>query len=266
MDTERSPEPRASGLFGWVSRKPKSAFWSTLLVALFVGLGIGAAAASNTEELEAANDRAAKRGTDLAAVSAERDELRAALADATDRAEAAEERIERLTAKAAVPDFTGARLSEAHDHQLVDELDWRIRTREKVTDAAPAGHVIAQSVSEGKVLKAGRSITLSVAKKPPPKPPEWVTVASFSGSGAKHTDEFTIPRGVKARIAYDFQGDTNAIMSLEDPGGDPLAGDLLLNEIGAYSDVTRVYTPGRWYLDVEGGAWSIQVQLFKRPD
>ena len=40
--------------------------------------------------------------------------------------------------------------------------------------------------------------------------------------------------------------------------------DLLLNEIGPQQGTTRLYEPGTFYLDVSG-AYTIQVQVFKRP-
>ena len=51
----------------------------------------------------------------------------------------------------------------------MSDLDWDVKTREHATADAKPGTVIGQSVNQGRVLKAGASITLIVAKKPPPK-------------------------------------------------------------------------------------------------
>jgi hypothetical protein len=271
MSVQQAP-PERGGLFGKVAARPKAAFWSLLAIGLLVGIFVGAGAASDGGELDAANGRAAKAGGQLEAatgelnqVASERDDLQEQLDELTERAETAEATVKRLTAKAPAPDFTGRDIDGAMEADVVSDLGWNVKTRQKPTDEAKPGTVIGQSVKEGRILKAGGSITLTVAKKPPPKPPEWVTVASFSGTGSKKTDEFTLPRGLKARLSYQFVGDTNAIISMADPGGDVLAGDLLLNEIGSRSGTTRIYDPGRWYLDVDGGSWNIQVQVFKRP-
>lgn len=48
--------------------------------------------------------------------------------------------------------------------------------------------------------------------------------------------------------------------------GDDRFGDLIVNEIGVYSGVSRLYgKSGTYYFDVMGGSWAIAVQAFKRP-
>jgi len=269
--TDQGGSAKHGRLFSKVAARPRAAFSIILALGVIVGFAIGAAA-SNTSELDAANARAAKSGGQLASATrelnetaAERDELAARVDDLSDRAADAEATIKRLTAKAPAPDFTGRDVASARATDVVDDLEWNVKTREEPTDEAAPGTVIAQSVAKGRVLKSGATITLTVAKKPPPKPPTWVTIASFSGTGSKKTDEFRIPSGLKTRMTYNFVGDTNAIVELADPGGDPLSGDLLLNEIGSRSGSTRIYDPGRWYLDVDGGSWSVEVQVWKRP-
>jgi PASTA domain len=270
--TDQTESATHGRVFSKVAARPRAAFWTILAVGLVVGFAIGATGASNGSEVDAANARAAKSGGQLESTtrelqntSAERDDLSARLDDLTERADKAEAKIKRLTAKAPAPDFTGRDADSARAADVVADLDWNLKTREQPTDEASPGTVIAQSVSKGRVLKSGATITLTVAKKPPPKPPTWVTIASFSGNGSQKTDEFKIPQGLKTRLSYNFVGDTNTIIELADPGGDPLSGDLLLNEIGSRSGSTRIYDPGRWYLDVEGGTWNIDVQVWKRP-
>jgi len=257
--------PARGGLYGWVQRKPATAFWATLVVALFVGLSIGGGAASNGDELDAAKaDGHAAEGR-RAVIEGERDQLREDLGAANERADTAEARITELTARAEVPDFTGKQAGRAHGNRLVEEIGWEIKTVQQVSTAAAPGVVLRQAPKAGKLLKRGQTITLIAAKEPPPKPPQWVTIASFSGSGEKRTDEFRIPKGLKARIAYTFTGDTNASMWLKRPSDDEFGGDLLFNEIGDFADSTRIYDSGTFYLEIGTGNWNADVQVFKRP-
>ena len=260
-----NPTPARGGLYGWVQRKPRAAFWTTMLVTLVIGASIGGAAASNGAELDAAKaDGLAAKGR-LAMINGERDQLREDLDGAKRRADAAEARIKELTARAEVPDFRGKQAGLAHDNDLVDDIGWEIKTVQQVSAAAAPGIVLTQSPKPGKMLKRGQTITLVAAKKPPPKPPEWVTIASFSGAGEKRTDEFKIPSGLQTRISYRFTGDTNAFMTLKRPGDDEFGGDLLFNEIGDFADSTRIYDSGKFYLEVGDGNWAVDIQVFKRP-
>lgn len=157
-----------------------------------------------------------------------------------------------------MPDFTGRTAHEAR--KLAEPYEWEIKIKKVSTDEAKPGVIVAQSVAEGKKLGRGRSIVLTVAQEPPP---EWETIASFSGTGAMNTDEFKLPAG-KARVTYTFTGDSNTIIELVDPK-DSLGGDLLLNEIGARSGSTRVYQPpGVYYFTIEGeGPWTVELQVFR---
>jgi len=170
--------------------------------------------------------------------------------------------VKQLTAKAGLPDFTGDTAGAAEDRDVVSSLDWTIRTVTRETTSASAGTVLSQKPRAGEVLKSGRSITLTVAKKPPPKPPEWVTTATLQGASSTKTDEFTVPRGAKARLVYSMPQDSNNAITLYKAPKEYI--DLLLNEIGPQEGTTRLYEPGRFYLDVSG-AYTIQVQIFKRP-
>jgi beta-lactam-binding protein with PASTA domain len=267
---ETSTPPPRGGLFGWVQRRPKLAFWVTSVVALLIGIGIGAAGGADQAALDDAVADAGKANSQLAQVAKQRDQvakerdtLKSDLQAATERADAAEAAVKKLTAKGEVPDFTGASAENATDNELVASLGWKIRTVKRVTASAPPATVISQSPAEGKVLKSGRSITLTVAKKPPPKPAEWVTIKTLSGASSTKTDEFTIPRGVKARLVYSMPEDSNNAITLYRAPKEYI--DLLLNEIGPQQGSTRLYEPGRFYLDVTG-SYTIQVQVFKRPN
>jgi hypothetical protein len=256
------PSTERTGLFGWVQRKPKLAFWVTAVVACLVGIGIGAAGGTDQTALDKALGKATEVSSRLTAVTEERDGLKADLASAADRADTAEAAIEKLTAKGEVPDFTGASVGDARNSDVAESLDWKIRSVTRETTSARPGTVIAQSPAEGKILRSGRSVTLTVAQEPPPKPPEWVTIATLQGASSTKTDEFIVPRGLKARLVYSMPQDSNNAIILYKAPKEYI--DLLLNEIGPQEGSTRLYEPGRFYLDVTG-AYTIQVQVYKRP-
>jgi beta-lactam-binding protein with PASTA domain len=264
-----TPPPKGGGLFGWVARKPKLAFFVTAGVALMIGAGLGAAGGVSQSQLDDANAKADDAERKLAQVSRERDELQADreelqgdLASATDRADTSEAAIKKLTAKADVPDFTGDTVADARGNDRVDLLGWKIRTVTRETTSASPGTVLSQKPAEGRTLGSGRSITLTVAKKPPPKPKQWVTITTLQGDSSTKTEEFTVPRGAKARLVYSMPGDTNNAIILYKAPKEYI--DLLLNEIGPQQGTTRLYEPGRFYLDVTG-SYTIQIQVFKRP-
>jgi hypothetical protein len=269
MAVPTPPAERRSGLFGWVSRNPRRAFWLTAIVALLVGLVIGAAGASDQSQLDQAKADGARATAQASSVTRERDRLRAELAEAkqrgdaaTERAKTAEAAVKTLSAKAEVPDLTGDDADTAAGDEIVQRLGWKVRTVHETTANAAPGTVIAQKPREGSVLKAGRSITLTVARKPPPKPKQWVTIKSLTGAGSTKTEEFRVPSEGKARLLYSMpEGGNNAIELYRAPKEYV---DLLLNEIGPQQGSTRLYEAGTFYLDVTG-SYSIQVQVFKRP-
>lgn len=259
---EQPPTPRR-GLFGWVQRKPKRAFWLTGIAALALGIGIGSSGGADQTAVDNAVADAGKARGRLAAVTKERDSLKRDLASATERADTAEAAVKKLTAKGEIPDLTGDSVADAEDNDLVASLDWKIRTVTRETTSASPGTVIGQRPAEGAVLKSGRSITLTVARKPPPKPKEWRTVKTLQGASSTKTEEFTIPAGAKARLLYSMPQDGNNAIVLYQAPKEYI--DLLLNEIGPQQGSTRLYEPGTFYLDVTG-SYSIQVQVFKRPE
>jgi hypothetical protein len=247
-----APPPRSDGRFTeFLRRHPRRSFWATLVVALIVGAALGAAGSSQQDEIDRLDDRLATTRSDLQDARDENETLQGDLDQANST-------VERLTAKGEVPDLTGGTVADAED--AVADYDWNLKVSREPTDEVEPGIVISQSPPEGTVLKAGRSLALTVARKPPPS---WKTIFSFSGSGSRKSDEFTVPSGLKTRISYTFSGNTNAILEIGVPG-DEFGGELLLNEIGDYSDTTRVYNQaGRRFLDVEGGSWTVEVQVFK---
>lgn len=262
--------PPATGLFGWVARKPRQAFWITLVAALVVGIGIGGAGGgSDQASADKAKSDASATRTQLASTRADLNDARArnvALArdlnTAKQRAATAETAVKKLSAKAEVPDLTGSDVDAARTNDIVDQLGWKIRTVRRVSASADPGTVIAQSPKEGAPLKAGRSVTLVVARKPPPKPKRWVTVKTLTGASSTKTEEFHVPSGAKARLSYSMPEDGNNAITLYRAPKEYI--DLVLNEIGPQHGTTRLYEPGTFYLDVTG-SYTIDVQVFKRP-
>ena len=255
--------------FRWVSRSPKVAFWVTVVTALVLGIGIGGASATDQTAADQGTGDAVRLGSkadaladQLAQITQERDDLKAKADRSESRADVAEAAVKKLSAKGEVPDFMGEDAASARDNELVDELGWKIRTVPEVSASKPAGTVIRQSPREGKVLKSGRSITLIVARKPPPKPKQWVTIKTLQGDSSTKTEEFRVARGAKARLVYDMPQDGNNAITLYKAPKEYV--DLLLNEIGPHHGSTRLYEPGTFYLDVTG-AYTISVQVFKRP-
>jgi hypothetical protein len=262
--SDLQPPPR-SRLFTWVARKPKTAFWTTAVVALFLGVAIGGSGGIDQSTLDNANSRGDRAEAKTA-------EVKSQLAAMTNRAENAEganaqlkDKVATLSAKGEVPALTGMDVDDARADDAVSSYNWRVHTVRKISARTP-GTVLAQSPAEGTTLKAGRSITLTVAKKAPPKPKQWVTVKTLSGASSTKTPEFTIPSGSKARLTYAMPEDGNNIIDLyrASSSGDDLPEDLLLNEIGPQNGTTRLYDSGTFYLDVTG-AYTINVQVFKRP-
>jgi hypothetical protein len=255
--------PRRGRLFAWVARKPKTAFWVTAIAALLLGVAIGGSGGIEQSTLDKANARAD-------AAQAQSTKLKGQLDAATQRAQTAEganaqlkDKITALSAKGEVPSLTGMDYADVRDDSTVATYKWRVRSRTQISDRSP-GTVIGQSPREGTTLKSGRSITLTVARKAPPKPKQWVTIKTFAGASATKTPEFTIPSGTKARVTYAMPEDGNNIIDLYRASDSDLPEDLLLNEIGPQNGTTRLYKSGTFYLDVTG-AYNIQVQVFKRP-
>ncbi len=248
-------------------RRPRRALLLAAGTGLLVGLGVGAASADQQDELDRSaaalrTTRAtlADTRTDLARTREELSGARTTQAGLSEDLDAAEARIEKLTAEATVPSFIGDDLADVREDDLVGELDWRVETVRRPSDRA-VGTVLAQTPAEGRDLGRGRTLRLEVAAR---RPKTWRTIASFSGAGERRTDEFTIPEDVKVRVKYSFAGDTNAILELRSPGDGSFGGDLLLNEIGDYADTTRLYdAAGERYLEIQGGTWNVEVQAYR---
>jgi beta-lactam-binding protein with PASTA domain len=262
--------PVKRGFFGWVSSKPKTAFWITSIVALIVGVMLGAASASSDKStLDEAKVSASTSRSQLAAERKKASGLKSqvvALQSKLDKTAGALKTtnvaLKRATAKAEVPKFVGSDAGDAEADGTVDQMRWKITRTSRTTSSASPGTVLAQRPAAGVVLKGGKTISLVVAKKPPPKPKQWVTIKSLSGASSTKTPEFRVPSGFKARLVYSMPEDGNNAITLYKAPSEYV--DLLLNEIGPQHGSTRMYEPGTFYLDVTG-AYTIQIQVFKRP-
>lgn len=255
-----APEP-GSGPRAWIRRRPIVALFLAAGVGLLLGGGMGAAVGnqqSDVDSLEAANS---KLKAQVATEATRADITEGQLKDVQDRADRAEAKVKKLAAKGEVPDFVGEDQTSVTESDLVGQYDWRVRTSRQASERQP-GTVLAQAPRPGTTLKAGRTITITVAKKPPPKPRQWVTIDTFSGASSTKTDEFTVPGGVKARLEYSMPQDGNNAIILYRAPSEYV--DLLLNDIGPQQGTTRLYEPGRFYLDVTG-AYTINIQVYKRP-
>lgn len=268
-----SAADNTGGLRGQVRKRPIAWLVGVFLVALVAGTAIGQADSVPRTDLEKAESANAKLQAENSAQKRRADdaqtrvgELEKARDEAVDRADRATADARRITAKGKVPSFQGQSIEGARDREVLEDFDWRVTQSSSVSGAEP-GTVISQRPKAGATLNRGGTISLVVAKKAPPRPKQWVTVYSLSGAGSKRTGEFRIPSDKKVRVKYTYGGDSNDTLHLKTPEeGDDSFGDLIVNEIGPYSGSSRLYgKSGTYYLDIDGGSWNIEVQVFKRP-
>jgi hypothetical protein len=98
-------QPERRGFFGWVSRRPALAFWSTVGVVLLLGIGLGAASVEESQKNEgapsasASSDEAASVRTDLAEARDELSSTQDELADANSEISSMEERLTKTRDK-----------------------------------------------------------------------------------------------------------------------------------------------------------------------
>ncbi|WP_354699027.1 hypothetical protein DSM112329_04728 [Paraconexibacter sp. AEG42_29] len=268
------PEAGGGGGFrGLVRRRPVAWLVGTAIVALIVGAAAGQADTAPRADLDEAKQANVRLTSANATLKQDVEDARARNATleeardkATREADNALAEARRITARGTVPSLVSGDVDEARDNSVVGDFEWKIRQQSRISGATP-GTVIAQRPRPGATLARGAGITVVVAKKAPPKPKQWVTIYSLSGGGSRRTGEFRIPEGEKVRVRYSYGGDTNDTLQLKSPDeGDDSFGDLIVNEIGPYSGVSRLYgKSGTYYLDVMGGSWDIAVQVFKRP-
>jgi hypothetical protein len=248
-----SPPPR--GLVGWVRKHPGAAL-GAIVLALAAGLAAGFLIGGNRSDEKKRSDEAGAR---VASLEKERQRLRGRLDTAEGRVAALRQRVRKLSARGEVPSFVGEQVRDAEADPSVATYNWKIRTSGEVSSETP-GTVLHQSPAEGTSLGAGRSIALVVAKKAPRS--EWVTIKTFTGADATKTDEFTIPRGARARVVYDMPTNTDNAILLYRPPRELV--ELLVNDVGPQKGSARLYDSGTFYLDVSGD-YTIKVQVFRKP-
>jgi hypothetical protein len=91
----------------------------------------------------------------------------------------------------------------------------------------------------------------------------WETVATFSGGSGKSTEPFTIDAD-RWRVSYDYDGSMNFIVDAVPPGGSSFMGESIVNALEPVDDVTNVYEPGEYYLDITAtGPYEIVVEAYR---
>lgn len=255
-----------TGLRAVIRRRPILWVSATAIVALGVGGAVTSSDSVSRSDYDKVETRLASSTAEVRDLRSEREASSRQVRTAREQVDSAKAVAARVTARGKVPSFEHQTVEEVRGSGTVGDFDWRVSTTRQVADAEP-GTVIWQSPAAGAKLGREGSIHLRVAKRAPPKPRQWVSVASLSGTGAKRTGEFQIPSDEKVRVKYTYGGDQNDTLQLKQPDeGDDSFGDLIVNEIGSYSGTSRLYgKAGSYYLDVDGGSWSIDVQVFKRP-
>lgn len=91
----------------------------------------------------------------------------------------------------------------------------------------------------------------------------WQTVATFAGNSGKSTEPFTI-NADRWRVSYDYNGNMNFIINAVPPGESSFMGESIVNALESVDDVTNVYEPGEYYLDITAtGPYEIVVEAYR---
>lgn len=89
----------------------------------------------------------------------------------------------------------------------------------------------------------------------------WQEVKSWTGTGIKKTEPFTIT-GKQWRVTWTNKGGYLGITTYK-PGSN-IPNDILANSTEATTDTSYVYKSGEFYLDVNSsGSWEIKVEELK---
>src|SRR3954454_14356132 len=173
------PPPSAGGAgpVGWIRRWPIAALGAVAVLALALGAVVGVAARQGAVDEQ--KDRADRVQHELETVAGDRDTMRRRAEDAEGEVVDLHDQVKKLSARGEVPSFVGDFVDDVESSDAVEAYNWKVKTKSQISEKEP-GTVLSQSRKEGTTLKAGRSITLVVAKKAPPKPKQWVTIKTFS--------------------------------------------------------------------------------------
>lgn len=234
-------------------------------LALLIGIAAGSTASGTTklrDDLRFAQEETNDLQLDVTRLSSDLKELKSqndglvAQVNALEQANAELSiELEAATARRPLPDLSGMIRDEVQ--AIADAYGWEVQFREKVS-GKPKGTVISQTPLPGKTMRLGASLTVFLAKPPPPG---WKDVKVWSGRGSLNTEEFTLSERFDYRVLYTFSGDTNTIIVLYQRPNEYV--DLILNEIGDRSGQTRLYYVGRYYFEIEGGSWTVKLQVYK---
>jgi hypothetical protein len=266
MGTQEQPRAEQEQFVLPIGRPPRAhtGMWVTAVIvaaaaAFAGGFFVGRVDRVPRSELDAARADAAEQQKLATGLRSEVTRVRGALEDEQGKLTEAQTKIAGLTERGTVPSFNGDKVADAKRNAVFLTYGWKSKV-EKRTSTEKAGTVIDQEPKEGSKLERSRTITLVVAQA---APKEWKTIATFDAKTAEQTDEFTIPDGARARIVWKFDGKVPAVVELKRPESSDQVVRKLVDADGPASGTTRVYDDGKFFLDVQGRRWSIQVQLFQ---
>lgn len=119
----------------------------------------------------------------------------------------------------------------------------------------------AQEVKE--TVRPAPMVVLPVVTKPvvaPPTPKSYQEVFSFSGSGAKKSEPFTIS-GSRFKIKYDCQGDLCQAFLYPIKSKLP---EIIMNTTGTTKDETIIYGSGDYYIEANTiGSYTMSVEDYR---
>lgn len=220
----------------------------------FIAGGIGGQESSrnaDSQRIPAADSSATESAATAALADAE-DEIAGLEAERDDL----QQQILAMAAEAPLPDYTGEEFTTVTD--LLTDAGWvEGKTTFKETDSEVAGVILSQSPRPGTKMHFGDAVDFVLAKEPPPG---WKDLKVWTGSGSFNTPEVNIPDG-KVRLSYTFTGNTYTGITMYRRPNHYV--NLFLNEVGDRSANTRVYYSGRYYFEIEGGSWTVKLQVFE---
>jgi outer membrane murein-binding lipoprotein Lpp len=249
-----------------------------VVIALLVGVGIGSASSGATKlrtdlaasqsngadltsrvsglngQVSALNGQVTDLRTQNSTLGAQLSSLASQVSHLQSRNDALALKVENLRAKRPLPSLVGQ--SQDAASSLADQYGWTVSVTQQGSDK-PAGTILSQSPAAGTVMRYGAKFSIVVAKA---LPPGWKDLKVWSGSGTMKTELVDIPDG-QVRVVFSFTGDFNDVITLMQPPDEWV--DLLVNDIGPKSGSTRLYYTGKYFFDIEGGRWTVTLQVWK---